>query len=268
MDIFQQIILGMVQGITEWIPISSKSAVLFVSSNFLGNSNVELVLRESLFLHLGTFLAALFFFRKQIGDLFKGAFNYHSANLETKKMLQFIFIATFISGIIGLGILQILNILSEETSLITGTAINFFMGSVLILTGLLQLNVSKGYKKIVDLKLSDGVILGILQGFAAIPGVSRSGVTVSGLLFRKFDDVVALRLSFIMSLPLILLANIFLNIRDIVFMQEMLVGFFVAFIFGLLSINFILKFAEKVKFGHFAIIFGVVVLLAGIISLI
>jgi undecaprenyl-diphosphatase len=106
-----------------------------------------------------------------------------------------------------------------------------------------------------------------MQGLAVFPGLSRSGLTISGFLFRNFDETVTLRLSFIMSLPIVLLGNILLNFSDIVFMKEMFFGFLFAFIFGLLSIHLLMEFSRKVKFGFFAITFGLLTILAGVVSL-
>ena len=96
MDIFQQLILGIIQGITEWIPVSSEGTLLFVSSNFFGNTDINLFLRQALLLHLGTFFAALIYFRKDVKTLLEGFFHYDSSDPETRKILKFLFIATFI----------------------------------------------------------------------------------------------------------------------------------------------------------------------------
>ena len=89
MEIFQQIILGIIQGITEWIPVSSEGFLLFATSNFFGEIEIDLFLRQALFLHLGTFFAALVYFRKEIKELMKGAMDYNNSDPETKRTLRF-----------------------------------------------------------------------------------------------------------------------------------------------------------------------------------
>jgi len=268
MEIFQQIVLGILQGIMEWIPISSEGVLFLVNSNFFHGADVNLFIRQALFLHLGTFFSALIYFRKDVKELIGGFFNYLHTSTEIKKSLKFFIIATLISGILGLAILKILEFSDITKIPFTSTSVNIFIGLLLIVTGTLQLKASSaGYRRVLHLNNKDGVFLGVLQGFAALPGLSRSGLTISGLLFRNFDETVALRLSFLMSLPIVLLGNILLNISDIVFVKEMFFGFIFSFIFGLLTIQLLMTFSRKVKFGFFAITFGFLTILAGILGL-
>lgn len=268
MEFFQQIILGIIQGITEWLPISSEGFLLLVSSNFFGDVDVNLFIRQALFLHLGTFFAALIYFRKEVLELFKGAVNYRESDAGTKKFLRFLLITTIISGILGLAILNFFDFINIQKVPLTSTSINFLIGFVLIFTGVLQLKLSSaGYRKKLNLNNNDGIFLGILQGLAVLPGLSRSGLTIFGLLFRNFDKTAALKFSFIMSLPIVLIGNIMLNFSDILFLKEMFFGFVFSFIFGLLTIHLLMNFSKKVKFGFFAIFFGFLAVLAGLINL-
>jgi undecaprenyl-diphosphatase len=268
MELFQQIVLGIIQGIVEWIPISSEGFLLLVTSNFFAEVEIELFLRQALFLHLGTFFAALIYFRKEVRELIKGAVNYKRSDPETKRTLNFLFIATLISGILGLAILNFIDLVKLKELSITSASINYAIGFLLIVTGALQLKASStGFRKEYHLNNTDGVFLGIMQGFSIFPGLSRSGLTISGLLFRKMDETVALKLSFIMSLPIVLLANLILNFRDFVFIKSMFLGFLLSFVFGLLTIHLLMEFSRKVKFGYFAIFFGLLAILAGFVSM-
>lgn len=267
MEILQQVILGIIQGITEWIPISSEGALLLVSSNFFGHVDIELFLRQALLLHLGTFFAALIYFRKEIKELLSGIRNYRYSDPETKKTIDFLFIATVISGILGLAILNFLNLINIDKFPLTSAWINISLGTLLLVTGFMQLKASRaGYKKEYHLSNKDGVLLGVVQGFSVLPGLSRSGLTISAFLFRNFDETAALRLSFIMSLPIVLLGNILLNFRDFVFVREMLLGVVAAFVFGMLTIHLFMEFSKKVRFGVFVITFGLLVIVAGIVG--
>jgi|TARA_B100000315_G_C14519503_1_gene560830 undecaprenyl-diphosphatase len=268
MEFFQQVILGILQGIIEWLPISSEGVLLLVNSNFFQGTNIDLFIRQALFLHLGTFFAALVYFRKDVLELFKGALRYNYASTGTKKTLKFLLVATLISGIIGLTVLSVFDLFTINEIPFTKVMINFVIGFLLLITGSLQLRASSaGYRKVLHLNNKDGILLGLMQGLAVFPGLSRSGLTISGFLFRNFDETVTLRLSFIMSLPIVLLGNILLNFSDIVFMKEMFFGFLFAFIFGLLTIQLLMSFSRKVKFGFFAISFGLLTILAGVVSL-
>ena len=244
MDLTQQIILGIIQGVTEWIPISSEGLLLFVNSNFFEPIELNLFLRQALLLHLGTFFAALIYFR-------------------------FLFIATLISGVLGLAILNFIEIIQINEMPFTSATVNIVVGFFLLVTGIFQLRASNaGFRRAYHLKDSDSIFLGILQGFAVIPGLSRSGLTVSGLLFRKVNDTTALKLSFIMSLPIVLLGNVFLNFNSFIFIKEMFFALIVSFAFGLMTIHLLMEFSRKVKFGHFVIAFGLLVLAAGVFNII
>jgi undecaprenyl-diphosphatase len=268
MEIIQQIILGIIQGITEWIPVSSEGALLFTMANFFGGVDLNLFLRQALFLHLGTFFAALVYFRKEIRQLLSGAANYVNTDPETKRTLKFLVIATVTSGIVGLAIISLLDFVNINELPLTSASINLFIGVLLITTGVFQLKSrSSGYRREFHLRDSDSIILGLAQGVAALPGLSRSGLTVSSFLFRGFDETVALRLSFIMSLPIIFIANLILNLPDLVFVKGMFFGFIFAFIFGLGTIHLLMLFSKKVRFGYFVITFGILAIGAGIVNL-
>ncbi len=260
---FESIILGIVQGIAEWLPISSEGLLVLVKANIFGGARgLEAIIRVALFLHLGTFLAALIYFRKDVASLIKAFFNYKSADKEYKKTLVFLIVATIISGIIGFLFIKAF-IKFEDQIDITPKVITLIIGLLLFITAFLQIKApSKGYKNSKDLKIKDGVLLGLMQGLAVLPGLSRSGLTVSTLLLRKFDDTQSLRLSFLMSLPIVLFGNIFLNINDSLFSVGALMGLIFAFAFGILTIHLLLKLAKKINFGYFVLIFAVLTILS------
>lgn len=261
-QIIIQFILGAVQGITEWLPISSSGMITLINSNFFGITDIGQLLHMALFLHIGTFFAALIYFRKDVLQLTKSLFNYKSSDLETKKTLRFLIIATLISGLIGLALLKFLTSF-ESQSEITGKTITFFIAILLLFTGVIQIKISsRGLKKETELKNSDGILLGLAQGVSSLPGISRSGITVSTLMLKKFNDTTALRLSFLMSLPIVLIGNIFLNIPDFaqVVTSASLVGLLASFIFGFATISALIKISRKINFGWFVLGFAILML--------
>jgi len=260
----QFIVLGLIQGITEWLPISSSAMTSLVMANFYGINDVGTLLHESLFLHLGTFFAALIYFRKDVTELFVSIFHYKNSKKDTKKLLNFLIISTIITAVIGLIILKAIT--SDITSQITGKIITLIITLFLFVTAFIQLYVKKtGVKKINDLQKNDSVVLGFAQGLSVLPGVSRSGITVSTLLLKKFDDTSALKMSFLMSLPVVLLGNIFLNMGGIVstgINYASIIGVLVSFVFGLLTIHGLVKISNKINFGWFVLTFAVLMLIS------
>jgi len=259
----EQIILGVAQGIFEWLPVSSEGLLILIKRNFFGSAqNLEVLIQEILFLHLGTFLAVLVYFRRDVIALFKTFFDYQSAQEQDKRILVFLVITTLVSGLIGFGLLKALEEL-EETLLYSTKMLTGFIGLCLLITGVLQIKAPQGgYKKEKELKNKDGFLLGLMQGLAALPGLSRSGLTVSGLLLRKFNEGVALKLSFLMSLPIVLGGNIVFNLKYLSFSKELAVALFFSFIFGILTIDLLLRLAKKMRFGWFVFIFGILIIIS------
>jgi len=264
LTILQQLILGIIQGITEWLPVSSSGVITLVMTNFFNITDLRFLLQSALLLHLGTFFAALVYFRKEVWDLTKSLFDYNQSDRETKNILKFLIISTVISGLIGLLIL--FGLMSFENYLdITGKTITFFVGVLLLFTGIIQIKInSRGLRKEIHLKNKDSVLLGFAQGLASLPGISRSGITVSTLLLKKFDDTSALRLSFLMSLPIVLLGNIFLNLSDFtqVASSTSIYGLLAAFVFGLATIHGLMKLSRRINFGWFVLGFAVLMLIS------
>jgi len=254
----QQIILGIIQGITEWLPISSSGILTLVMSNFFGITDIGDLISKLLLLHIGTFFAALIYFRKDVVKLIRTLFNYKKAREEEKKIFNFILVSTLITGIIGLLIFWILIYMNFG---LTGKVISFFVGFFLLITGIFQIKVrTRGLKKERNLRKSDSLLLGIAQGFSSLPGLSRSGITISTLLLRKFDDTSALRLSFLMSLPVVLFGNLLLNYNEFYLSNTAIYGLLGSFVFGLLTIHALMSLSKRINFGWFVLVFAVLMM--------
>jgi len=263
---FEQIILGTIQGIAEWLPVSSEGMLILAQKHLLGRGGVlRLSIEYALFLHFGTFLAAFIYFFKDIRSLVLTLFTYKKGTTENKKILSFLFISTLISGCVGIALLKgLLGAVEsfEKSSMFLTLAIGVFLCG----TAALQLKVPTfGERRIEDLTILDAIILGFVQGFSALPGFSRSGLTVSALLFSKFDKKCALRLSFLMSLPIVLGGNIVLQASSFGFSAMNLVGLVFSFIFGLATIHALLKVTEEVNFGYFVLVFGLLTIISAFI---
>ena len=261
--ILEQIILGLVQGIAEWLPISSEGMIFLVKNNFFPGSSFEETIKLALFLHLGTFFAALIYLRKEVWKLVKTFFSYNPSKKQDKKILGFIIIATLISGIFGILLLQFI---ASSVNLLTGRIINAGIGILLLVTGYLEVkSKTDGVRKNKDLTRNDSIALGFAQGAAVLPGLSRSGLTVSAFLLRRFDKTSALKLSFLLSLPIVLIGNILWNFKDLALMSGMFYGMVIAFVFGLLTIHGLIKISKKINFGYFVGAFGILMIIAGLL---
>lgn len=262
----ESIVLGIIQGTFEWLPISSEGVIVLLKVNLFKSSlDIENLISFALFLHLGTFLAALIYFRKEVYSLLKALFDYKKTSQENKKLLHFYILTAIISGFIGLVILKGLSRFGKDFSF-TGKGITLLVGFMLLITAFFQFKKKeKGIRQAVDLKTGDAVLLSLVQGFSILPGLSRSGLTVSAFLLRGFDEAAALKLSFIMSLPVVLGANIILNLKGLAFSWEYFFGLFFSFLFGLLMIHLLLKLANKLNFSWFVLLFGLITILSAFI---
>jgi undecaprenyl-diphosphatase len=256
----QAILTGVIQGITEWLPLSSEGILAIIKNNFFYSDDTSGLFRQILFLHLGTFLAATLYFRKEVLLLLKAVFYYRQTDTKTQKTLIFLILSTFISGLLGIILLK--NFIHfYETSLWSSKILNVIIGILLLITAFFQIKIkAHALKNEKNLLVKDAMILGLVQAFAVLPGLSRSGLTISFLLLRKFNKQTALRLSFLMSLPIVLGGNIFLNLRNLHITAENLVALSCSFIVGLLTIKTLFKIAEKINFGYFVLFFAALIL--------
>ncbi len=268
--IFEYLVLGAIQGITEWLPISSEG-FLFLFKNWLSNGNFDSInfLKQVLLLHFGTLLAALVYFRKDVFTLINSCLRYTKLKKQERQIINFLFISTFITGVIGIIFLKLF-FNSNSFLIFSGVGLTFFIGFLLLITGIMQINVKDvSLRSFEDLNLKDSILLGVGQGLSVFPGISRSGTTVSLFLLRKLNKSDALKLSFLMSIPVVFFGNILLNFSDLLIINlYSFFSIFSSFVFGILTIHYFIKISKKVNFGYFLIIFSILVLLSGILELV
>ena len=261
---FEVLILGIIQGVSEWLPVSSEGLIVLANIYLFNTSvTIEEITKIALFLHLGTFFSALIYFRKDVLELIDSLMNYNKTDSDTKKTLNFLILSSFITGIIGIFIFKSFVNYSFEIGV---QALSVTIGVLLLITAWLQIKVkSYSIRGLKNLNAYDAVALGVLQSFAVLPGLSRSGLTIAGLLLRKIDKTLAIKLSFLMSLPVVLGGNIILNIKDFEFTYNLLFGLIASFLFGLATIHAFIKFSERINFGYFVLIFGLLMIVLGLI---
>ena len=261
MTIIHAIILGIVQGLTEFLPISS-SAHLNV---FPWIFNWEMLSEGmDVALHIGTLLALVIFFFKDWVNLVKGGYKKAIKKEDSTegKIFWYLVAATIPAGILSL----ILDKLSDK---IIGDDINFQMAIIagtLIIIGIILYIADKKSKSTIDyehITLKQSVLIGISQAIAAaFPGVSRSGITMTVARALKIDRESAAKFSFMLAMPITLAAVIF-DLTKFTFTLPLLLGILASFITGVIVIKFLLDYLKKGSFKVFAIyrvIFGAIIL--------
>ncbi len=254
MDYLAAIILGIVQGLVEWLPLSSE-AMVTLSAKFLFGIEYQNALGTAIFLHWGTLLAAVFYFRIEIAQMLRSVFR-KSAD---RNLLLFLLLATLLSGLVATPLLFLAFSIEIPDGLFTA-----LIGLFLIFIAFLQKNQKPGAAQ--KLELKNAVIPGLAQGFSALPGISRSGITLAALLGERFQLRDAFRLSFLMSIPIVFAAELMLPVvkQDFLITNEMVVGACAAAITGFLSISALLKFAERVNFFRATLSLGALVFIVGL----
>ena len=255
----EAIILGFIQGIAEWLPISSQAIIVLVSTHFFGGGFFDSV-QYALFLHLGTVLAATIYFWSDIVNLCKKIPSWFSSDNKKDHELTFYMLSTFVSVIIAMILVIIMQKVGEPsaTSIQITTLI---IGMLLLITaGLQWFSKKRNNTTKTDVNILDSIIAGMGQGLAALPGISRSGTTVAFLLLRNVQAKKALELSFIMSIPFVIIGNISLNIGSTVWSWSGIIGLLVACLVGLASIHLFLKVVEKINFAWIVLVFGLLVI--------
>jgi undecaprenyl-diphosphatase len=269
MNLIQAIIMGIVQGLSEFLPISSSAHLVFTSNFykiFKGIAIVEESNQEVFFdimLHLGTLIAVLIFFRKELTEILKALY----IGIKTKeytnknfKLGMFIILGTVISVLIAFPLNEIAG------SLVFRPAI---VGILLVFTGGLLLfseNYSKKISEKQHIGLKSSILIAIAQGLAALPGFSRSGLTIATGLLNKIERAEAAKYSFLLSIPIILGASMIYPLIKLDFAEaitynwgSIILGTIVSGISGYLCIKYFLKFVSKFSlaiFGYYCLVVG------------
>lgn len=260
--VFQSIFLGVVQGLTELLPISS-SAHLTVLPWLMWN--IEDVGAFDVALHAGTLLAiALFFFKDWI-NLLVGAYKnvFKKEKTFEGKMFLYLVLATIPGGILGFILDDTLEGFLAAKGIKVTVAI---IAAALIVLGILLYIIDKKAKsevKYEDMTLKQTFLIGFSQALAFIPGVSRSGITMTTARAMGIERESAARYSFMLSAPIVLGATLLKFLKgEFIFNTAFYLGVLASFIVGILVIKFLLKYLQKGDFKVFAIyrvLFGLLI---------
>ena len=255
MTLAEAALLGLIQGLAEWLPVSSEGVLTAVQSFAFGAPLPDAV-NFSLWLHLGTVLSALAAFRSDVWDVLR---DIARRPTSPSPMTAYLILAT-LSGA-PLGFLLLLGLF--EFSEIVGAVAMAAVGILMLVTGAVLIrSKSSGTRTRDDARWPDAVLTGIAQGLAALPGLSRSGLTVSALLWRGVDRREALTLSFILSIPTSLGAGLYAALSAGYYASpEAAAALVISALTGFVTIRALMSVAQRLNFGWFVLILG-----AGIIA--
>ena len=271
MDLIQSILMGIVQGLSEFLPISSSAHLVFTSNFYKVFKGIEIVQESNqevfldIMLHLGTLIAVLIFFRKDIINIIKALYyglkskDYSSKDFKTGI---YIMLGTVITVLIAFPLNEVAEFLVFKPAIV---------GGLLIFTGCLLLFSEWWGKRITDKKditLKSSILIAIAQGLAALPGFSRSGLTIATGLLNGQDRKTAAEYSFLLSIPIILGASMVYPLIKIDFAEvvtynwvAIIAGTIVSGIVGYLCIKYFLKFVSRFSleiFGYYCLIMGII----------
>lgn len=242
-SLIQAIILSIIQGITEWIPVSSSGHLALMHLLF-GFQNLS----YDVFLHFASIFAVILVFWNDILNIFKN---------HNLKYLLLLIIAIIPAGIIGLVFMkEIENLFSSS----------FYLGLFFIFSGIIVYLTKFSIPRKEKINFLDSLLIGIFQALAVLPGVSRSGMTISGGLFMGLTKNQAVKFSFLMAIPIILGASLVkaneLILSDINYFV-LAVSFIVTFLVSLVTIKLLIRIIDSNRFYLFGIydfVLGVLVL--------
>lgn len=266
MNPFYAIILGLVQGTSEWLPISSKTQILFAST-LLFSLPLAVAYAFGLFMEIGSVGSALVYFRRDIRSLFKD-----------RRLVVYLLVVTIVTGLVGAPLYYLTD------KVLTSSPYN--IGIPMVLLGLVLVGIgfyirySRTKPRLVvgleQMRLKNYIVIGIAQGIAALPGVSRSGMTVSTMLLMGVKPEQAFRLSYLAYIPASLGAFFVTLILSraqvdtaiqVVEPSGILIAIATSALVGIVVISYLLKFAKKSRIYIIDFVLGAIALVLGIIAI-
>lgn len=266
--ILESLVMGVVQGLTEFLPVSSSGHLALLNLIFGNKSgNIDF----TLLLHIGTLIATFVFFWRDIVDLLKSLLPRNKAMVGERRMLLALLVATLVTGPIGLVLEPKLNALS--TSLLA-LGISYLMTTI-ILCGAEYFTGNKGTRTPENMGIVRAALVGLFQGLAVVPGISRSGSTIAGGMVAGLNREKSTRFSFLLAIPIILAGGL-KDAVDLVQGQVVLpgalvcvVGFLAATVVGYLAIRFMVDVVKRIKlywFAGYTALLGIVLLVLHVLN--
>ena len=257
-DYFLSFLLGLIQGLTEFLPISSSAHLLFPTLIFGTN---DLGLSFDIAVHAGTLIAVIFFFRNEIKCMLKSVTTSDTSFSDYRKLTYMLIIATIPIVVAGLGFSDFIE---DRIFNVSSIAITNLIFAIILFVVFLN---RKENLSIFEITFKAALLIGFFQCFALIPGASRSGMAITGALLIGLNLKDASKFTFLLSIPTIAGALIFLlvDFNQISFdYLNVLIGFFVSMIVAFFTIKYFLAFVERigmVPFVMYRVILGLMLLI-------
>lgn len=268
MLLWEVIVLGLVQGLTEFLPVSS-SGHLVLTQSLLGVNSPGLLLE--IVLHLGTLISVIIVYWQDVLGLFRGLFSLirnprgKRVDRETntyRRMIGLLLVGMIPAAVLGLTLEPVFSRLFDSP---------FAVGLAMLLTGVVLFLISRqrpGRRDFRKMNWLDALFVGLAQGIAITPGLSRSGMTISGALSRKLDRETATRYSFLLSLPTIAgaavlqLADVLGDVSQVGDIKLLVAGFLAATLAGIFAIKLLVNVLKKGRLQYFAYYVWIIGLIA------
>lgn len=281
MTIIQSILVAIIQGLTEFLPVSSSAHIVIMTSIYklFTDKEINMTSQEEIFfaiiIHLGTLISILTYFKKDIISIIKGLIEgIKTKNFNTPEALYgiYIIIGTLITVLIAFPLKDVVENLMSAPYIVGIFLI--FTGIILLLSEYKSSQIMEERKDDIEkvsnknsLTIKKASLIGLAQGLAIFPGFSRSGLTIACGLFTGLDKLKAAKFSFLLSVPIILGSSIFYPIFEVDFhliktfnWVAIITGFIVSIIVGYLCIKYFLKFLSRFSlriFAYYCFIVGI-----------
>lgn len=263
MTLFEAIVFGIVQGLTEFLPVSS-TAHIVITQLIFGYTFPGLSFE--IFLHIASVLAVILYFWKDLWNVIKGFFLFIIKRSPDDRSQFFfglyILVATLITGVLGLFLSDFIGDAMKTPPMIAGAL--FITGFALIFIERFH---KYGKRNIDSMNFKDSILVGLGQTLAVIPGISRSGATLVTALLSGLDRDTAVRYSFLLAIPVILGSTV-LAINDFsmatveyIGVMNLIISFIATFIFSVIGIIWLINFLKKSRLVYFAIYCFIVAIL-------
>ena len=264
-ELLVAVLAGVVQGVVEWLPISSQGNLALVLT--LVGTDPATALQLALFLQVGTTLSAVTYYRSELRDVAVTVPSWRPSRAfdDDHALVSYLVIASGMTGIVGI---PLYTVAVDAVGELTGGVFIALIGGLLVVTGVVQrVSDSISMGETTHPTVGDSVLVGAAQGLAILPGVSRSGMTTSALLFRSYDPPTAFRLSFLLSIPASLgaAALTLVGAGGLPGISPVAAGMALAVsgAIGYLTIDVLLRIVERVPFWAVCVALGGLAIIGG-----